>query len=143
MQVGGEDADVGQIAVEAVRVHAIANHEAVGDGEANVVDGDVEQAHRLTVEQHAETQTAGAAGAQHAQHVANAQAGVHDVLDQQHIAASNRHIQILDDAHTAPLWAVAGDGHEVEVDRDSRRDGTHQVGKEEDGAGKQTNHQQR
>jgi hypothetical protein len=38
--VGGEDADVGEVAVALGVVHAVADDEEVGDGEADVVGGD-------------------------------------------------------------------------------------------------------
>ena len=64
-----------------MQVHAVADYEAVGQAEADVIEGDVDQAHRLAVEQHAGAQAGGLAHAQHPLDVGDSQPSVEHVLD--------------------------------------------------------------
>ena len=83
------------------------------------------------------------AAAEQAHEVGQRVAGVHDVLDDQHVAALERRVEVLEDAHDARgigLRAVAGDRHEVDLAGD--RDAAHQVGEEDHGALQDADHEE-
>ena len=78
-----------------------------------------------------------------AHQVLEGEAGVDDVLDDQHVAALDRGVEVLEDADHARgvgLRAVAGDRHEVDLAGDV--DVAHQVGEEEHGALQHADHDQ-
>ena len=78
-----------------------------------------------------------------AQQVLERQPGVDDVLDDQHVAALDRRVEVLEDPHDARglrRRAVGGDGHEVDLAR--HVDLAHQVGEEEDRALEHADQQQ-
>ena len=69
--------------------------------------------------------------------------GVDDVLDDQHVAALDRRVEVLEDPHDAAgvgRRAVGRHGHEVDLARDL--DVAHEVGQEEDGALEHADQQQ-
>src|SRR6188508_1963126 len=82
-----QHADVGQIAVALVVVEAVADDEPVRDREADVVDGDLGQPSRGLVEQAADPDRGRVALPEVAQEVVERQAGVDDVLDEDHVAS--------------------------------------------------------
>ena len=67
-------------------------------------------------------------------------AGIDDILDNQHVTPGNRSFQILDDPHLTRrhhLVAVAGDGHEIDLD--GQIEAAYQIGDKDEGAAQQTN----
>ena len=86
---------------------------------------------------------AGPRASQRAHQVLQRQPGVDDVLDDQHVAALERRVEVLEDPHDAGglgRGAVGGDGHEVDLAGDV--DVAHQVGEEEEGALEHADQQQ-
>ena len=86
---------------------------------------------------------AGAAGSQGAQQVLQRQAAVDDVLDDQDVAALQRGVEVLEDAHHAAGLggrAVGRDGHEVDLA--AGLEVAHQVGQEQERALEHADQQQ-
>src|SRR5688572_9409140 len=81
-----QDRHVGQVPVEAVPVHPVPDDEDVRDREVDVVDVDLRLAALDLVHQHAHAQAAGVAGLQRPLEVAQGEARVGDVLDDDHRA---------------------------------------------------------
>ena len=137
------DGHVGEVAVALGVVEAVADREAVGDLEADVAGREVDaQALRLG-QQGADLQRGRIARLQVAHQVLQGEAGVDDVLDDQHVAVFDRRIEVLEDAHHARgvgLRAVAGDRHEVDLAGDV--DAAHQVGEKEDRALEHADHEE-
>src|SRR5438445_596012 len=106
---------VGQVAVEALVIEPVAHDEDVGNGKSDVVEADVHLAALDLVDQHAHPQALGVAGLQRALEIGQREAGVDDVLDDDHVTALDRHAQVRHDTHvTGGLRAgVAHQPHEV------------------------------
>src|SRR3954454_11344572 len=127
--------DVREVAVALGVVEAVADREAVRDLEAGEPQREVDLAPRRLGEQRADLERRRVAGAEVAQQVLQREAGVDDVLDDQDVAALDRRVEVLEDPNDPAgvrLRAVAGDRHEVDLDRDL--DLAHQVAEEEHGA---------
>src|SRR5215207_4224037 len=124
---------IGEVAVPLVVVQAVADGEAVGDLEADVAGGKVDLPALGLGQQGAHLQRRRIARAEVAQQVLQGQAGVDDVLDDEHVAPLDRRVEVLEDADDARGLggrAIGGHGHEVDLARTV--DVAHEVGKEED-----------
>src|SRR5205823_9100520 len=89
-----ENADERQIAVQLAIVEPITDHEVVGDLKADVLERYVDQPPGGPVEQGHHVDRGRLASAQRAQEEVEGQTGVHDVLDQDHVAARDRVVQV-------------------------------------------------
>ena len=129
----GKEANVGDVPVNFGVVHAVADDEAVGDGEAYVIGFDGDKAAVGFVEAGGDFQRGGAVLQHEAPKVAEGEAGVEDVFYQDDVLAFDGVVDVLDELDSAggdAGAAVGGDGHEVEGIVDC--DGAGEVG-EEDG----------
>src|SRR4051812_48931043 len=132
-----------QVAVALGVVQAVADGELVRDLEAHVARNDLDLAPFRLRQQRADLQRRGVARAEIPHQILQGQARVDDVLDDQHVAALDRRVEVLEDPHHAAgvgLRAVAGHGHEVDLDRDV--DLAHQIAEEEHGALQDADEQQ-
>jgi len=104
----------------AASVQPVPHHELVGQLEqARILERYGDQPAIWAVKQHAHIQAGRLAGAQRAQQVVQRQPRVDHVLDKQDVAATDRVIEILGDAHCARPAAscVLRDGHKVDGNR--------------------------
>ena len=118
--------EVGQVAPALVEVEAVADEELVGDGEADVVDREVfDQAAIGPVEQRDDAQARRLAQAEQLAEVVQRQAGVDDVLDEQHVEPGDGDGGVLQqpDARVPAglVASVAGELDEVDLVRDRDR----------------------
>ncbi len=130
---GGEEADVVDAAVAFGVVHAVADDELVGDLEGYVVGFDGDEAALGFVEAGGDLERGGLVLEHEAAEVAEGEAGVEDVFDEDDVLALDGVVDVLDELDGAggdAGAAVAGDGDEVEGVVDL--DGAGEVG-EEDG----------
>jgi hypothetical protein len=95
--VGGHEADVGEVAVALGVVHAVADDEEVGDGEANVVGLDFFDAAGGLVEQRGDAQGLGVVLKEELAQVSEGEAGVENVFDDQDVLAFDGLVEILDE----------------------------------------------
>src|SRR3954452_10280806 len=100
-QVGVQKADIGEVAVPLGEIEPVADDELVRDLEADVSHRDVDLAAAGLRQQGADLERRGLAGLQVAHQVRERQAGVDDVLDDEHVAAGDVDVQILENAHDA------------------------------------------
>jgi len=129
---GGEEADVVHIAVVLGIVHAVANDELVGDAEGDIVGLDGDKAACGFVEAGGDLERGWLVLEHEAAQIAEGQAGVEDVLDDDDVLAFDGVIDVLDELDGSrgdAGAAIAGDGDEVEGGVD--RDGTREVGEED------------
>src|SRR5579875_163535 len=127
------DADVGDAAVAFGEVHAVAYDEAVGYLEADEVGLDGDEAALGFVEAGGDFQRRGLVREHELAEVAEGEAGIEDVFDEDDVLAFDGGVDVLDELDGAGAdtgAAVAGDGDEVEGVVDG--DGTGEVG-EKDG----------
>ena len=113
----GEEADVVYAAVALGEVHAVADDELVGDLEAYVVGFDGDEAALGLVEAGGDLQRGGLVLEHQAAEVAEGEAGVEDVFDDDDVLALDGVVDVLDELDGAggdAGAAVAGDGDEVE-----------------------------
>ena len=130
---GGEDADVVDAAVAFGVVHAVADDELVGDLEGDVVGFDGDEAALGFVEAGGDLERCGFVLEHEAAEIAEGEAGVEDVFDEDDVLAFDGVVDVFDEFDGAggdTGAAVAGDGDEVEGVVDL--DGAGEVG-EEDG----------
>src|SRR6478672_12005264 len=123
---------VGEIPVPLPEVEAVADHELVRNLEARVADGDVDLAAGRLRQQRADLERRWVARLEHSHQVRQRQAGVDDVLHDEHVAAFDVDVEILedpDDARRIGRRAVARDRHEVDLAWN--RQLSHQIGHEE------------
>src|SRR6266568_2228812 len=134
-QIFAQYADVRQVPVSLCEVEAVADHELVRDLEADPADVDVDLPPRGLGHQSRHLERGRLTRLEVPDQVRERQARVDDVLDDEHVAALDVDVEILEDAHDTRAVggrAVARDGHEVDLARDGQV--PHQVGHEEDGA---------
>jgi hypothetical protein len=117
---------VREVAVPLVQVEAVADEELVGDGEADVPDGQVlDEAPVRTVEERDRGERARGAELERAAEVVERQARVDDVLDDQDVAPLDRGVEVLEEpdrrASAGLVGAVAGELDEVDVVDDRKR----------------------
>ena len=123
------------VAISLREVEAVPDHEAVGDLEPDVADGNVDLAPLRLRQERAHLERRRLAGLETPHQVGQRQPRVDDVLDDEHVSARDVDVEILEDAHDARGVggrAVARDRHEVDFARD--RELAHEVGHEEHGS---------
>src|ERR1700681_4613232 len=76
-----EHTDVREVAVALGVIQAVADHEFVGDGEANVIGADFREAARWFIEQHGHAQTSGLPLIENAQQILERHARVQNIFD--------------------------------------------------------------
>jgi len=119
-----------------VQVEAVADEELVRDDEADVPDREiVDEAAIGAVEQRRDRKRGGPAEREQLAEVVERQASVDHVLDDQHVPAFDRGVQVFQQSH--PLVS-AGDGAPVageldEIELVKQRDRAREVGDEEEG----------
>ena len=121
-----EHADIGQVAVLLVVIEAIAHHELVGALETHVARVDGSSAALAQKRRHFEGTHA--ARLQVGRQIAQGQARIENVLDDDDVAVLDLGVEVLHDAQDARGTrgrTVAGDGHVVDLD--GQVDGAHQV----------------
>src|SRR4030095_9610754 len=135
---------VGQIAVPAVVVEPVADHEIVRDHEAHVVDVHVDLPAGHLVQQDTQGEAPGVAGRHVAPQVADGPARVDDVLHDDHVPALDGDGQVGGQPHhpRGPRARPVG-GHGHEVHGAGQRDGAEQIGGEEDRALQHTDQERR
>ncbi len=131
--LGGEDANVFNAAIAFGVVHAVADDELIGDFEGYVVGFDGDEATLGLVEAGGDFERCGFVLEHEAAKIAEGEAGVEDVFDDDDVFAFDGVVDVFDELDGAggdAGAAVAGDGDEVEGVVDL--DGAGEVG-EEDG----------
>ena len=114
---GGEDADVFDAAVALGVVHAVADDEFVGDLEGDVVGFDGDESALGFVETGGDFQRRGFVLEHEAAEIAEGEAGVEDVFDDDDVLAFDGVVDVLDELDGAggdAGAAVAGDGDKIE-----------------------------
>ena len=126
---------VGQVAVALLEVEAVPDEELVRDREADVADGQIlDQAAVRAVEKRCGRERARLPEAERPEQVVERQAGVDDVVDEEHVAADVVRVEILQepDAVLASGVAPAVRGELEEVDPVRDRERPAQVGDEDE-----------
>src|SRR5262249_50498185 len=95
------DHDVLEVAVFLVVVETVPHDEAVFDAEADVIHRDLHQPSGGLGKEAGDLQGARPPGPQHVEQVVEGQAGVHDVLDHQQVAAIQALVEVFDQLHLA------------------------------------------
>jgi hypothetical protein len=127
---------VGQVPVPLVEIEAVADEELVGNREPDVPHGEVVDEPAVgAVEQGRGGQRGGIAQPEGLAEVVEGEAGVDDVLDDEHVPAGDLGVEVLEeaDACVSPgvrVGSVARELDEVEPVRDPDR--PREVGKEDD-----------
>src|ERR1035438_580532 len=114
------DCHIAQVAVKLLGIEAESHHEAVGNLKTAVIDGHLHDAAAGSIEERTNGERIGRAAGQVLQEVAEREAGIDDILDQQHVLAFDAVVEILGDAHHAGSTAAvgeAGDTQEIHLDR--------------------------
>jgi len=114
---GGEDADVVDAAVAFGVVHAVADDELVGDLEGYVIGFDGDEAALGLVETGCDLQRCRFVLEHEAAEVAEGEAGIEDVFDDDDVLAFDGVVDVLNELDGAggdAGAAIAGDGDEVE-----------------------------
>src|SRR5579864_6747996 len=129
--VGFHDGHLRQVPIELVVVEAKSPHKPVGNLETAVVHRNLHNTARVTVEEGAHGERIGSAAGQRLQQIPQREAGIHDILDQQHVFAFNTLVEVLGDSHHARRAAFVGEaGNAQEVDLDRNFNVTRQGGEE-------------
>jgi hypothetical protein len=134
--VGVDVVDVGEVAVALVEVEAVADEVLVGNGEADVAHCEIlHQSPVRTVEERRRGEGARIPEEQRLAQVVEREAGVDDVLDDEHVASIDPGVEILQEPHAGRLRAariavVGGEFDEVQVVQDRRR--AREVGEEDE-----------
>jgi len=113
----GEEADVVYAAIALGKVHAVADDKLVGDFEGHVVGFDGDEATLGLVEAGGDLEGGGLVLEHQAAEIAESEAGVEDVFDDDNVLAFDRVVDVLDELNGAggdAGAAVAGDSDEVE-----------------------------
>src|SRR3990172_1624063 len=134
-QLFPEHTHEGKVPVALGEVEAVADHEAVGNLEADVAAVDVALAPLRLGHERAHVERGRLARLERAQEVREREARVDDILDDEDVPSLDRDVEVLENAHDArgvDPGAVARHGHEVDLAGDVDR--AHEVGHEEDGA---------
>ena len=90
---------IGEISVPLGEIEAIPNHELVRDLEADIPHGNVDLTAPGLRQQRTDLELGGLARLQVAHQVRERQPGVDDVLDDEHVAAGDVDVEVLEDAH--------------------------------------------
>ena len=122
---------VREVPVPLVEVESVADEELVGDGEPDVRDREVlDEPSVRPVEQRRDAQRSGRAQAERPPEVVQRQAGVDDVLDDEHVPAGDLAFEVLEQPDPAAARAVRRELEEVELVRD--RDRARKIGQEDE-----------
>src|SRR5215204_2317256 len=111
-------AHVGEIPVLLIEIQSVADDETVRNLEPHVADGHVDLASLRLREERADLERGGLTGLQVANQIGEGQPRVDDVLDDEHVAPLDVHVEVLedpDDARRLGRPRVAGDRHEVDL----------------------------
>ena len=125
------EADVGEVAIALGVIHAKADDEEVGDGEADVVRIDVFLAAGGLVEEGGDAEALGVLLEEELAQIAEGEAGVEYVFHDEDVFAFDGLVEVLDEldcAGGAVALAVAGDGDKVKGGVNG--DGAGEVGEE-------------
>lgn len=128
-------ANIWQIAVTAVIVQAISDDERVGDFKPVVIDRDIYFAARWLAKKRRNPDRTGTPFQEEGLQLAERNACIDDIFDNQDITASDITVQIftdLDEPRRRRLSTITGANHEIEFDRAINT--ACQIGKERDGA---------
>ena len=139
--ISGHEADVGQVAIALGVVHAVADDEEVGDGEANVVGLDALDAAGGFIEQGGDAQRFGVVLEEELAKEGESEAGVENVFDDEDVLPFDGLVEVFDEldcAGGAVALAITGDGDEVECG--VGLDGAGEIGEEGSSALKDTDH---
>jgi hypothetical protein len=112
-----EDADVGEVAIAFVVVEAVADHEFVGNDEAEVIGANVGDAAFDLVEKDSNAEMFGLALFEETKEIFEGEPGVENIFDDEDGTAFDADVEIFVEFHFAGgigALAVAGDGDEVE-----------------------------
>src|SRR5665647_2699482 len=129
VDVRRQGADVAQVAEPLGVVQAVADDELVGDVKAHVLDVDVDLGGLGLAQKRQDLHRCGGPGLEVGPDPAQRQTRVDDVLDDQHVPASDVGVKVLQDADDAGALCagpVGRDGHPVH--RRGAGQGAHQVG---------------
>ena len=97
-----DDVQVGQRAPALVEAEAVAGEELVGHGEADVAEREVvDEAPVRRSSSVTAARLAGLAQRERSAEEVERQPGVDDVLDEQHVAAVERRVEVLEEPHAA------------------------------------------
>src|SRR5581483_203942 len=133
---GLEDADVGEVAVELVKVQTVADDEFVGNIKADVIEFDFDFTTPSFVQKGANFEAGGVAREECFGDVIEGAPGVHNVFDDEHMAILDAGVQVHEDANDAGGFGacatVRGNRHEIELMRNGERAG--EVAQEHDAA---------
>src|SRR3970282_1345104 len=124
--------DEGQVTVLLAVIQAVSDYEPGRQLEADVLQGQVDQAVLRLVEQDTHFQAGRLARLQIPQEVIQRQPGIDHVFDTQNVPAADRNFQVFHQAHDsrrASVGGITGYGDEIDLDRDG--DGPQQIGHEE------------
>ena len=99
--VVGEKADVGHVAVDLGEIHAVADDELVGDLEANVIGLDGDEAAFGLVETGRDLERCGLVLQHQAAQIAEGEAGVEDVFDDDDVTTFDGVVDVLDQLYGA------------------------------------------
>ena len=125
------------MAITTVIVEAIADHEAVGNGEAHVVGADIHLPAGGLIQQHTAAQTARGAGSDGGVDARERPSGVEDIVDDEHVAiGAGRHLAQLNRPAGAGTGAVAAGAGEFDA-HIGKGNRSHEVGNEAEGASQQ------
>ena len=117
-------------------IEAVADDELVLDLESDIFHLDVDLAAARLAQQAGRAQRFRVARAKHVLQVAQCQARIDDVFDDNDVAALERRVEVFEQSNLARALrgrAVARDGDEVERDR-ARSNGTREIGKKDERA---------
>src|SRR5580658_6805859 len=124
-----------EVAVALGHIEAVAHDELGWNGEADVLEVELDPLLALLDQEGADLDALGLARVEIAAQVVEREPAVDDVLHHQHVTTLELGVEVLDDAHHARGLGgapVGGHGHEVDVDRQG--DGAAEVAHEEHGA---------
>src|SRR5579864_5439801 len=94
-----QNTNVFQIAIVLIVIQTIAHHKFVGDREADIIRLDILNPARRLVEQRGNFQRLRLALLQHATQIAEREAGIENVLDENHVQTFDAGVEILVEAH--------------------------------------------
>ena len=129
VDLGFEDAEEGEVAVELAVIETIADDVGVGDLEAGVENGDVDQTALALVKEGADFEAGGLPLAEAVEDEVEGETGGDDVLDQEDVASGDIEVEIFGEADAVRLALVRGSDGEV-IDGEGAGDGAGEVSEE-------------
>src|SRR6185437_10112683 len=112
-----QNADIFQIAIPFAVVQSVTDHEFVGNRKPDVIGFDVLNAPRRLIEERRDFERLRLAFKQNAAKIAERQAGVENVFNENYVQTGDIAVEILVQADLAGgflVFSVAGDGHEID-----------------------------